>query len=278
MSEFGEAVQLPESGHDSDKCCFCPLEKEQIPERKAKIGKDNNSGTLGGNLRKKGDDEANHLFEDSIHGKYSVEAHHIICGNEILADEKEVEKFLITRNKQTTRKAPGHIENTLHDVEWDINAARNGIWLPSVPDKYRKIDGEPEVWWGEQTKISGRKYLSPSEKSKISFIVMKAVGRQFHKGSHKSAAPPHQSYVDLGIDELKKVRKVLIYYSQKCPMEDGEKKKRDSPPYRPPHGIANTLDLLSDRLKQELLGPPKTWKYFISKFALKCHEWDQGES
>ncbi len=275
MTQFALAVSLPSSGHDPDKCCFCPLEKVQNPKIVAKIGRDNKSGTLGSNLKSAGDPEYNHLFEDSEHGRYSVEAHHLICGNEILGDEKEVEKYLITQNKQTTNKADGYIENTLHDVDWDVNSARNGIWLPSVPDLYRLKGGEPAVWWGDQNKkkYPNRVNLTDSQRNNISFIVMKAVGRQFHKGPHGTAAPPHQSYVDLGLKELKKIKVFLQYYSNVCPMEDGEEKKRKEPPYRPPHGIANTLDLLSDRLKRELLGPPSTWKYFISKYALRCQEW-----
>lgn len=275
MTEFAEAVAIPLSGHESEKCCFCPLEKEQEPTRVAKIGKHNASTTLDKNLEAIGDKKANHLYIDSVHGDYSLEAHHLICGNEILGDEKEVEKYLITQNKTTTKGAAGLIENTLHDVAWDVNAARNGIWLPSVPDLYRIIDGDPSIWWGEQTKKSGRKFLTEPEKENISFIVMKAVGRQFHKGSHTSAAPPDKSYVRFGLDNLNKVTKVLEYYSKTCPMEDGDKKKRDGPPYRPPHKIAKTLDLLSDVLKKELIGAPSTWKFFISKFALKCHVWDK---
>lgn len=275
MTEFLEAVAIPSSGHDPEKCCFCPLEKEQEPTRVAKIGKHHNSNTLGKNLEIARDAKSDHLYVDSVHGEYSLEAHHLICCNEILAEEKEVEKYLITQNKNTTKGAPGLIENTLHDVDWDVNAARNGIWLPSVPDLYRVVDGDPEIWWGKQTKKSEREFLSETDKENISYIVMKAVSRQFHKGSHTSAAPPHQSYVELGLDNLSKIKKVLKYYSKNCPMEDGNNTKRDNPPYRPPHKIAKTLDLLSDVLKNELIGAPSTWKYFISKFAFKCQAWDK---
>jgi len=270
-----EAVALPTDGsHDPEKCPFCPIQKVQKPKTLAKIGKHNQSSTLASRLRQIGDTESNHLFEDSVHGKYAVEAHHLICGHEILGDEQNAERFLITQNKTTTKEAPGHIENTLHDVDWDVNSARNGIWLPSVPDIYRVVDEkEPAVWWGEQEKQSGRKSLEETDKDAIAFIVMRAVGRQFHKGPHGSAAPADQSYVDLGIKELKKVTKVLEYYSEKCPMEDGDKTKRSSPPYRPPHRIAFTLDLLSDRLRRELVGQPASWKYFISKYAKSCSDW-----
>lgn len=276
MTQFGEAISIPVSGHEPDKCCFCPIETKKNPKNIAKIGKDNNSSTLGINLTASGDPIINHLFEDSVHGMYSAEAHHIICGNEILGEEKEVEKYLITQNKKTTKGSEGYIENTLHDVAWDVNSARNGIWLPSVPDMYRVVDGDPDVWWGKQSKKSGREFLKESEKNDIAFIVMTKVKRQFHKGSHTSAAPPHQSYVKLGIRELKKVRLVLEYYSKECPMEDGDEKKRDKAPYRPPHKIAHTLDLLSDRLERELCGAPASWEFFISKLALKCCQWQNG--
>lgn len=276
--EFCEAVKILDSGHESDKCPFCPIvTKPPSPAPVAKIGRDNNSNTLGSNLEGNDppDPKSDHLYEDSEHGQYSAEAHHIICGNEILGDEKEVEKYLITQNKMTTKKKPGKIENTLHDVDWDVNAARNGIWLPSVPDMYRivEIGKEPEVWWGKQTKKSGRKFLSKSEKKHISFLVMSNVKRQFHKGSHKSAALPDDSYVLYGINELKKVKVFLKYYSKECPMEDGTKTKRDKEPFRPPHGIAHIMDLLSDHLKRELVGEPTSWNYFISEYAMECKVW-----
>jgi len=277
MTQFALAVAIPTSGHDPEKCCFCPIETKKNPKVIAKIGKNNDSGTLGAALEKSSDPKSNHLYEDSEHGFYSAEAHHLICGNEILGAEKEVEKYLITQDKETTKGAAGYIEKTLHDVDWNVNAARNGIWLPSVPVVYTNKGGDPAVWWGKQDKKKNpdRKFLKEGERNSISYVVMKEVERQFHKGPHGSAAPPHQSYVDLGIEELKKVKALLKYYSKECPMEDGRKKKRAAPPYRPPHGISTTLDLLSDRLKDELVGPPKTWKFFVSKYALRCQKWHE---
>ncbi len=123
MSEFLEAVNIPDvhGSIEDTKCPFCPIVIGPAPEHVAKIGRDNSSETLGSNLEGI-DPKSNHLYEDSEHGQYSVEAHHLICGNEILGDEKEVEKYLITQNKQTTKGKPGLIENELHDVNWDVNA------------------------------------------------------------------------------------------------------------------------------------------------------------
>ena len=183
MSEFLESVKIQEAhgSLEDTKRPFCPIVIGPAPKIVAKIGRDNSSDTLGSNLED-GDPKSNHLYEDSEHGQYSAEAHHIIRGNEILGDEKEIEKYLITQNKQTTKGNPGKIENELHDVDWDVNAARNGIRLPYVSDKYRIIEKgkEPDVWRGQQTKESGRKSQTQSQRNNIAYI--RLVIRPFKKG------------------------------------------------------------------------------------------------
>lgn len=278
--EFPEAVAIP-TGHAADKCPFCPL--EQTPNSNvAKIGKDNDSTTLGNNLDAAGDDKQDHLYFDveyEIYRDYSAEAHHLICGNEVLKEEAQVEKYLIKDSKTTTKGAAGWLQP--NDTAYDVNCAENGIWLPSVPDMYRKAEQrEPDVWWGDQTKWNRKKAAGVPDRDSLedwarfdsAFIVMESVKRQFHKGPHENVGEPHENYVVMAIGRLRQVTAFLNHFRDVCPMEaDGTPKT--NPPYYPPHGLPRLLHLLSENLRRELTGPPETWNYYISDFAMACSKW-----
>ena len=137
-----------------------------------------------------GDLKEDHLYVDvdfDLYRQYSAEAHHLICGNEVLKEEGEVECYLIKRTKNSSKGQVGYLEP--NDVGYDVNSAKNGIWVPSVPDMFRKIDGEPNRWWGDQKKwnkehvnMPPRVSIDEWEKIDAAFIVMESVKRQFHKG------------------------------------------------------------------------------------------------
>jgi hypothetical protein len=276
--EFGEAVSFTPGVHEPEKCPFCPLEKKTDPDKKARIGKDNDSETLGKNLAAARDLKAEHLYYDcdfEIYRTYSAEAHHLICGNEVMKEEAQVEKYLIKEGAQTSKGAAGYLKP--NDVAYDINGAGNGIWLPSVPDMFRAIGKKkPDRWWGDQTRWNKkhpdkpqRASLEEWEKADAAFIVMGAVKRQFHKGEHGAVGQPHDNYVKMAIGRLSLVSLLAEHYSDLCPMEEDET-PRDKPPYWPAHGLAKILDLLSDNLKAELEGPPESWNFYISEFARSC--------
>lgn len=276
--ELGEGVAVTDTTEHEGDCPFCPLEKNNIQDKVSYIGEDNDSTELGNNLEKRGDTKREHLYGDQVYGQYSVEAHHLICGNEVLKEEGEVERYLIKQSKKTSKKQSGYLEP--NDVGYNINSAKNGIWLPSVPDMFRKIeDKEPERWWGSQKKWNKdnadkpvRISIEEWEKVDAAFIVMKAVERQFHKGPHKRVGEPDNNYVVMAINRLRQVTVYLNHYTEICPMED-DGSTREKEPYYPPNGVIMILDLLSDSLKRELLGDPSTWNYFISKYALQCAAW-----
>jgi hypothetical protein len=262
--EFKEAVAPPVI-HVDEKCPFCPVDKKPNDKIVAKIGEDNAPSTLGKNLIAAGIPKKDYLEdEDDVlaYGEFSAEAHHLICGNEVLKEEGEVEKYLIKEARQTSKGAAGLLKP--RDVPYDVNAAENGIWLPSTRDEFRitKRGQPPEsgtLWSG----------LEESEKENDAFAVMEGVKRQFHKGSHGNAGQPHNNYVKEAIARLKQVRVWVSKYSEICPMEEDAPKKE--PPYYPPDGIVDMLNLLSANLRKELIGPPETWNFFISDLAWKCH-------
>ena len=278
--EFDEAVAITNISEHKGHCPFCPLEKVEAKNKISYIGVDNNSSTLRDNLKDSGDPQSEHLYVDhdfELYGRYSAEAHHLICGNEVLKEEGEIECYLIKQSKATSKGQSGYLEP--NDVGYNVNCAKNGIWLPSVADVFRKIDGEPEEWWGDQSKwnkknVNKTSRISIEEWKKVdsAFIVMESVKRQFHKGSHEDVGEPHNNYVTMAISKLRQVTVFLNHYAEICPMED-DGGTRDEPPFYPPHGVSRILDLLSESLKNELEGHPSTWNYFISEYALECANW-----
>ena len=273
MTEFLELVAIPDGPHAPAKCPFCPIDKEKAGPP-SYIGKDNKSKTLGTNLESIGDKKSDHLYQDSDYGTYSAEAHHAICGNEVLAEEAELEAYLIEQGKSTTKGGAGLLKPG--DVGYDVNCAENGIWLPLVPYMFMAGKKSPETWWGDQSgwnrrhpRRRKRKTLGEDEKEEIAFAVMEHVQRQFHKGPHGSVGEPHNNYVVMAIGRLRQITAFVTHFKEICPMEDDGQPKTD-PPFYPPFGVIALLHALSLNLKKELQGPPETWNYFISTFALDC--------
>jgi hypothetical protein len=280
VPEFGELVHVaPDEGHTAGKCPFCPIEKKKIAKT-SYIGKHNDSKKLGTNLEAAGDSKAQHLYFDveyEIYRNYSAEAHHLICGNEVLKEEGVVEKYLIEDAKTTSKGSAGFLKP--NDVGYDVNSAENGIWLPSVPDMFRKTKTEPMRWWGDQTAWNRKHPMKPArvsldewEKADAAFIVMEAVKRQFHKASHGDVGEPDDNYVEMAIGRLRQVTVFLKHFADKCPMED-DGSCRKKPPYYPPYGVISLLNALSKNLARELDGHPDTWNYFISEYARDCSIW-----
>lgn len=285
MPEFGEVIAVPDAGmHVEEKCPFCPVDKQKR-DLTSYIGKDNDSTKLASKLTANSDPKSNHLYFDvefEIYRRYSAEAHHLICGNEVMKEEGEIEKYLIHTSKKTSQGSAGFLDP--NDVGYDINNAKNGIWLPSVPDIFRKADGEPDFWWGDQSDwnrknptLLSRVSIGEWQRGDAAFIVMEAVKRQFHKGPHEDVGDATNNYVVMAISRLRQVTVFLEHFAENCPMEnDGSKRKQ--PPYVPPYGIIALLDLLSKSLAKELKGHPGSWNYYISEFALQCSQWWKRQS
>jgi hypothetical protein len=273
MPETAEPVDPP--AHDSDQCPFCPIKRDK-EELTSYIGKDNDSAALGRNLGATGDDKKDHLYVDSVHGTYSAEAHHLICGNEVLKEEGTMERYLIEQGKSSSKGGAGYLKP--NDVGYNVNDARNGIWLPSVPYEHMAARGKPapERWWGDQTQWNRKNPSKPPrvslehwEKIDIAFKVMWEVKRQFHKGSHGSVGTPEDNYVRMAIKRLRQLSVLVEHFSEECPMkEDGS--ALTEPPFYPPYGAVGMLNALSAELARELQGSPETWNYFISELAREC--------
>ena len=76
----------------------------------------------------------------------------------------------------------------------------------------------------------------------------------------------------MALNRLRQVTVYLNHFAETCPMENDDS-ARDEPPFYPPYKVIRILNLLSDSLEQELKGPPSTWNYYISEYALQCSTW-----
>lgn len=305
MPELMEKFQNPE-GHDSDKCPFCPIKKKyQSP--KSIVSDENSSKDLGDNLEatEKDDNKASFHINDimakteGIHGQYTVQAHHLICGNEILRDQKIIQSWLCKQGRHEGKLKPC-------DTGYNVNNAENGIWLPSTPAQYktaikletaleritgpgsyRPVELKEMAMFAKQWPEFMRQHgpllqmlgvntekswtdLTDEERDDIAFVVMQKQERQFHLSSHGGAVPDDQaeaSYVKKGIKHLGTLSIYMRHYSKECPMDNGA--KRSAPPYVPPFKLNEYLDTLSMQMRSYVIGHPKTWKYFISNWAFR---------
>jgi hypothetical protein len=306
MAELLESFIAP-GAHTKADCPFCPIQKP-YKEPDSVVSDGNNSKTLGQKLNatKKEDDSEIHHFRDIMkrtggaHGAYTVQAHHLICGNEILGEQKIIQAYLCKEGRHDGKLQPC-------DTGYDVNNPRNGIWLPSTPPMYKQaIKMETalghEVPAGTFTRTelkematfaqqwpefireyqpqlaalgvnTGQRWteMSDDDQDAIAFVVMMKKQRQFHLGQHGSAVPEEDkaehSYVLQGIKHLNTLTTYVQHYSDQCPMEDG--KPKDGPPYVPPLRLNGYLDTVSAQMRRYVEGDPKGWKYFISKWAYR---------
>jgi hypothetical protein len=189
------------------------------------------------------------IFSDPVHGDYSCEAHHLISGNQAMKNEP-IEEWLC--------KSKGKI---VKDTGYSINNSDNGVWLPSIPDKYKS--GE----WGS------KKY---DEKYEIAKKAMDSNKGQFHKGPHDITDPEdpfgkyHISYKDYLKKELQKLHDRIRLWASGCFL--CEKIDMENGPFKPNYKLHNMLDRLSDKVKDDLTDAPSSWSYFISKIAMDFHK------
>ncbi len=269
MSEIGELIALAVPHPTTNaKCPFCPPEKP--PEYTTFPGKANDSGVLDDVMKdptqlealqsgvrpKKGEryqqsasdpqPKPNPIFAAKPAGPYSCEAHHLISGKQAL--EGHVFERWILEGKT--------IE---HDTGYSINNADNGLWAPSIPEKYK--GGK----WGK---------LSFARKLAVARKPMENGHPQFHKGHHAIADPDdpdsikHSRYDDYLKGMLTAMDDRMSGWAKKCPLCDKGKKKKFQPSVR----VNRVLDNLSRVVRRKISPPIPLWEIFISRYALEVHK------
>jgi hypothetical protein len=302
MTELLEKVWLKLPPHDSDRCPFCPV-KEDYQSPDSKVSDAGSAKTLGSNLNATGsqdDSEIWHFLDikektQGLHGAYTLQAHHLICSNEMLGNQKEIQSYLCKQGRHDGKLQPC-------ETGYDINAAVNGIWLPSTPSMYKtsislqtaiargspgqsftrtqldemaayaKFHGYTKTYATELRALGVNteklwSEMNDTEQDAIAQVVMMRKQRQFHLGEHEGAAPPQRSYVQRGIKHLDTLTVFVEHYAKGCPMDDASK-PRTQPPYVPPFRLNRHLNVLSKQMRSYIVGDPRRWKYFISKWAL----------
>jgi hypothetical protein len=241
-------------------CPFCPGEKEG--PYKTYPGKANNSKKLATimdkpslltseqtNCRPKNGREKRKpapIYRHKEFGDYSCEAHHAISGNQIMKGQA-IEEWILE----------GKIES---DTGYSINNSDNGVWLPSVPEKYKGS-------WGS---------LPPDRKLTVAKAPMEAAKGQFHKGPHDITDPEdtygdyHSTYVKEGQRLLQQLNDNIVKWTGACFL--CKKKDPDKGPFHPPYKINAALDSVSGILEAHLIAPAPNWRFFISKVAMLCHK------
>jgi hypothetical protein len=197
------------------------------------------------------------IYNHTIHGDYGDQAHHAISGKQILEDEP-IEKLI--------DKKHGKIEE---DTGYSVNNAANGICLPSYPKSYAKR-GAALQWAAEDADL----------KFQIATLPMHAGKGQVHIGEHDIPGDPndekvaeihHTSYPKTARDFLEELYLATVHrWAPECPWCTTGPSVKD--PLPAPYRLNQRLDGVSKKLISHIAGAPSSWHYFISDYAMKCHQ------
>lgn len=243
--QIGEAVELPTAPDPSeDKCWACeegpettPTPKTDLTEVPSSLGfpendLTNDSAGLGANLQFKpvwniqvptGVDASG--VKTVVSATVTPGAHHLIPGNASLAKCSAILDLMVADRGKITA-----------DIGYDVNDARNGIWLPGSYGVNEASASIPMKWTQYQFKIE------------YAFAAMNTAGAQFHDS--------HPEYSRLVIRSLRALAdKITLKAPEKCGICD----KKITDKARPPFGLVGRLHRLSSLHRKFLRGPSRKW-------------------
>jgi hypothetical protein len=233
--ELGELVAVTVGDAARDECPFPHRPREHnetnvLPPPDTK----NNATKLSANL----DKESLHLEVMDVTvadepAKVHFSAHHVVPGNETWPNSK-LYKWIDKRD--------GHV---CGDIGYDVNAAVNGVDLPS------------------HEAVPGWKACLPTYQAEYAFVAMRAdgQGRQFHDR--------HSAYSDFVVNTIDKIAATL-----EAKDKPGCGKKNcggaTQKPYDPPYEMLPRLEGVAARLRSQLVGGAQNWHppVMTSRFAL----------
>jgi hypothetical protein len=279
--ELKELILPPRKHPRSNKNCpFCP---DENPSYTTIPGERNDSTALGKNMntclvergtRPKNPPPAarttqllrpNPIGSHPTLGPYSCEPHHLISGNQALAQNGQ-------HGFQDWIVKSGKIEA---DTGYSVNNFDNGIWMPSVPTATMSVAGAWEAL----------------DRRACADWIMERTERQFHKGGHnipetkivngrevlkrgKPIVLPddkrlHQAYDKFLITTLKMMSGRMAAWQAVC----GQCQNRTSAGRKsqPSGRVNDALDRLSRAAERRITGPRKGWTHFISRLAWLYH-------
>jgi hypothetical protein len=181
--------------------------------------------------------------------------HHAIPGNESLKGSSVVQ-FLgdddVIANFQDDEGSPSSVIKQGQSVGYDVNAADNGIWLPSPyalsnSNEWPAAEGLKAL----RKRRGGDASAAEQESFKYAYAceAIETGEAQFHM-RHAEYSTKVREILDSMGAKIKALASV-------CPIvkDSGAKKKFDAPP-----ALGNRLNALSDKLKGLLRGTPATWR------------------
>ncbi|NTX17799.1 AHH domain-containing protein [Myxococcus sp. CA056] len=181
--------------------------------------------------------------EDAFSYDLQYAPHHLIPGNESLkgsavvpfmGDDNSIKNY--TSPRMTSRIKPGH------SIGYDVNAAENGVWLPSpyaLSNKKLWPTGpglaallkSPDKEIGKQTTLFKLDYVAAA--------IEASGGRQFHMR--------HKPYSDKVRQTLQSIgERLQVMADEACPLA---KASKDQDKCAPPLGLTARLNLLSENLR-----------------------------
>lgn len=276
MPEFGEAVaggDGADDGHPED-CVFCAEWPRELKGYKTKHGLLKDEDDLAESLRS----NAKELTTDKKVGpvyplpggsdptmgwvakagaleEFEVEIgatpHHIIPGKASMAK---------SRLEQWTRAEKGKIKE---DIGYSIDCARNGVFLPKLPDLYgtkHKVPGVTMAQFYGQT----WRALSPTSKEGVGFLVMKDTWLQLHYTDHSK---PYKTSPTMNYDKETRLEcDQLAHLAERFRIVCERSKDDDGKRY-PPYSLVHLINQKSDFFRMRITGRPDQWKSWVSTLA-----------
>ncbi|MFV9615437.1 MAG: hypothetical protein ACNYZG_05735 [Gammaproteobacteria bacterium] len=189
------------------------------------------------------------VFEEHA-TRIAAAPHHIIPGDAVMSKVAALESW-------TTESKGSKIKE---DIGYNIDGAKNGIFLPRYPDIFgTKRDFPKTESDGSVTKVTGPEYygrgtwseLDPDEKKAIAYYIMCETGLQLHQTSHgaKYISDPNKNYNKEAKDACVNLAGFIKLKQMACPV-DGQKDK----PYDPPYGVVSLINTESDNIRKRMSG------------------------
>jgi hypothetical protein len=273
--EVKELMAEPK-GHDRGKCPFCPMQElkeyltyagddddktalrdimvdpTQLVSRQSKArpkdGKDNNQMASTPQPLPPQTKEADLWIDKDSPDKFdtfSFQAHHLISKG-VLRDSSF--KCWIVKGR-----------NIRGNTGYSVNNADNGIFAPSIPDKFKG------------------KWTKEKKQRAAAFFIMGTTKIQFHNGPHnitdKENDPDgkfHKKYNIYVQTKLEDMNNLMALWRKACPECEPPSDDEDWRP-QPSAQLNQYLDNLSRHLKRKISGSAVTWDIFLSAFALEYH-------
>ena len=288
MAQIGESIAAPsfisEEDHNEKTCPWHddapkadpkPMEKPDPETDTAVPMPANDGGKLGKNLEKSGSKKPEHTltleyapderltykeggknksvqtYTDKKVETFNLQyaPHHLIPGNESLSESLLVaylgdDNVIKNFNKD---KLSSKIKDK-QTVDYDVNAAENGVWLPSpyalsMSNQWPSIPGKEYI-----LKIKGEEVLGVTvsfQKAYVAAAIDKSGDRQFHMRHVKYSAEV-KDVLDGIAGKLKLMTKGAC---------DVASKEKDDGKFEAPTGLVGRLNILSNQLKLLLTGP-----------------------